>query len=164
MPWPLVTCGTRISLHSPSSCVPARNRCEALAVDKTNEQDSQKETAPAAHTKSCKRKKHPVLLVGDSLLRGTEAPICRPDIQSGEVCCLSGAKIWDVTERLPQLVKKHRLLFPTSFSVWANSTWSFQVTSVTWTFVGKTIQLCTSHPSGSWDALRTVSCYRCWTC
>ena len=104
MPWSLVTHGNRISLHSPSSCVPTSNRYEALAVDKTNEQESQGETTPAAHTKSHKRKQR-VLVVGDSLLRGTEAPICRPDIQSREACCLPGTKIRDITERLPQLVK-----------------------------------------------------------
>jgi len=33
-----------------------------------------------------------------------EAPICRPDTLSGEVCCLPGAHIRDVTKRLPSLV------------------------------------------------------------
>ena len=46
-----------------------------------------------------------MIVVGDSLLRGTEAPTCRPDALSREVCCLPGARIRDVTERLPSLVQ-----------------------------------------------------------
>ena len=46
-----------------------------------------------------------MIAVGDSLLRGTEAPICRPDALSREVCCFPGARIRDVTERLPSLVQ-----------------------------------------------------------
>lgn len=36
---------------------------------------------------------------------GIKTPFFWPDIQTREVCCLSEAKIQDVTERLPQLVK-----------------------------------------------------------
>ena len=46
-----------------------------------------------------------MLSKGDSLLRGTAAPICQPDREACEVCCLPGAKVRDVTERVPQLVK-----------------------------------------------------------
>lgn len=48
-----------------------------------------------------------------TLRRGTEAPSCLLDIQSSELCCLPGAKIQGVTERLPQLVQstdRYRLL------------------------------------------------------
>ena len=41
-----------------------------------------------------------VLVIGDSLLRGTKAPICHPGNISREVCCLPGARICDVMERL----------------------------------------------------------------
>lgn len=37
--------------------------------------------------------------------RGIEAPIYQPDIHSREVCYLPGAKIQDVTKKLPQLAK-----------------------------------------------------------
>lgn len=104
VPWFLVTHGNKISLHSPSLYVPTSNRYEALAADKIKEQDSLGETAPTAHTKNCKRKQ-PLLVVGESLLKGTEAPVCQPDIQSGEAGCFLGAKIRDVTERLSQLVR-----------------------------------------------------------
>lgn len=44
-------------------------------------------------------------MTGDSPPRGTEAPVCRPDNLSGEVCCLPGARICDITRRLPSWVK-----------------------------------------------------------
>ncbi|XP_060129222.1 uncharacterized protein LOC132591937 [Zootoca vivipara] len=53
-------------------------------------------------TKPMKRR---VVVIGDSLLRGTEAVICGPDKMSREVCCLPGAKIKDVTERLQGIIK-----------------------------------------------------------
>ncbi|TRZ06778.1 hypothetical protein HGM15179_020329 [Zosterops borbonicus] len=56
-------------------------------------------------TTSSIKKKRRVVLVGDSLLRGTEGPICRPDPSHREVCCLPGARVWDITERLPRLIE-----------------------------------------------------------
>ena len=57
-----------------------------------------------------------------TLLRGTEAPICQPDRESQEVCCLLGAKARDVAERVAQLIKStdhYPLLF---FHVGMNDT------------------------------------------
>uniref|UniRef100_A0A493TS73 Uncharacterized protein n=1 Tax=Anas platyrhynchos platyrhynchos TaxID=8840 RepID=A0A493TS73_ANAPP len=51
------------------------------------------------------KKERRVLVIRDSLLRGTEAPICRPDNLSREVCCLPGARVRDVRKALPQLIK-----------------------------------------------------------
>uniref|UniRef100_A0A803THE0 SGNH hydrolase-type esterase domain-containing protein n=1 Tax=Anolis carolinensis TaxID=28377 RepID=A0A803THE0_ANOCA len=48
-----------------------------------------------------------VLVVGDSLLRGTEAIISRPDGMARETCCLPGAKIHHITQRLSRLLKPH---------------------------------------------------------
>ena len=42
------------------------------------------------------RKKWQVIVMGDSLPWGTQAPICRLNQQPKEVCCLPGARIWDV--------------------------------------------------------------------
>ena len=56
-------------------------------------------------TTSATKKEWRVLVIGDSLLRGTEAPICRPDNLSREVCCLPGARVRDVRKALPQLIK-----------------------------------------------------------
>ncbi|CAJ0944909.1 unnamed protein product [Ranitomeya imitator] len=67
---------------------------------------SKKEKGTQQHvtTKStAKKQQRVVVVVGDSLLRGTEAAICRPDITAREVCCLPGAMIKDVTDRIPKL-------------------------------------------------------------
>lgn len=50
-------------------------------------------------------KRNDVLVVGDSLLKGTETSICWSDRNSQELYCLPGAKIWDIAERVLQLVK-----------------------------------------------------------
>ena len=44
------------------------------------------------------------IVVGDSLLWGTEGPICRPDPTCREVCCLPGAHIRDIARKVPGLV------------------------------------------------------------
>lgn len=46
-----------------------------------------------------------MLVIGDSLLRGTEAPICHPDTFSREVFCLMGAHICNITKKVTSLVK-----------------------------------------------------------
>ncbi|KAF7237249.1 Sarcosine dehydrogenase, mitochondrial [Varanus komodoensis] len=45
-----------------------------------------------------------VIVVGDSLLRGAEAVVCRPDLETREVCCLPGARIRHVKDRVECLV------------------------------------------------------------
>jgi len=81
-----------------------KNKYEALTTMDTQEQHLQEETPPAAHSRYHKKKRR-VLRVGDSLLSSTEVPICRPDRETHEVCCLLGAKAQDVAERVTQLVK-----------------------------------------------------------
>jgi len=51
------------------------------------------------------KKKRRVIVTGNSLLRGTEGPICRPDPSHGEVCCLPGARVRDAAKKLPGLVR-----------------------------------------------------------
>ncbi|RMC18188.1 hypothetical protein DUI87_05069 [Hirundo rustica rustica] len=51
------------------------------------------------------KKKRREIAVGDSLLRGTGGPICRPDPSHREVCCLPGARVQNITERLPALIQ-----------------------------------------------------------
>ena len=46
-------------------------------------------SAPRIATRTTKKRQW-VIVVSDSLLRGTEAPICWPDALSREVCCLLG--------------------------------------------------------------------------
>ena len=42
--------------------------------------------------------------VGDSLLRGTESPVCQPDPTRREVCCVPGAQVRDISRKLPSLI------------------------------------------------------------
>ncbi|XP_068809548.1 uncharacterized protein [Struthio camelus] len=67
-------------------------------------------------------KKRQVIVVGDCMLQGTEAPICRTDLLSREVCCLPGARIRDVMERLPRLVHASDYYPLLIFHVGANDT------------------------------------------
>ena len=43
-------------------------------------------------------------VIGDSVLKGTEGPIHRPDPLGREACCLAGAWVEDVKRMLPTLV------------------------------------------------------------
>jgi len=55
-------------------------------------------------TASVKNKSR-VIVIGDSLLKGTEGPICQPDSSHREVCCLPGAGVRDVATKLPGLMQ-----------------------------------------------------------
>jgi len=61
-------------------------------------------------------------VVGDSLSRGTEAPICRPGREAHEVCCLLGAEVRNVTERVAQHVKSTDDYLLLLFAVGTNDT------------------------------------------
>jgi len=62
------------------------------------------QSAPRITTDSA-RKKRRVIVIGNSLLRQTVGPICRPDPSHREVCCLPGARVRDVAKKLPGLVQ-----------------------------------------------------------
>jgi len=66
----------------------------------------------------------------DSLLRGIEAPICRPDREACKVCCLPGAKVRDVAKRVPQLVKSTDYYLLLLFHVGTNDTTSWNLGSI----------------------------------
>ncbi|XP_053898073.1 cytosolic Fe-S cluster assembly factor NUBP1 isoform X1 [Malaclemys terrapin pileata] len=85
-------------------------------VDDTSEGREQKENPSIGRhemhcpkdggfTATTPKRRRRVVVVGDSLLRGTESSICHPDRENREVCCLPGARIHDVMERLPRLIK-----------------------------------------------------------
>ncbi|XP_065410850.1 uncharacterized protein LOC135973127 isoform X2 [Chrysemys picta bellii] len=112
------------SVHAPAMEIQVSNRFHVLStgtnaesgLDDPSEGREQKETPPIGRQKMhCPRdggsttttpkRRRRVVVVGDSLLRGTESSICRPDRENREVCCLPGARIHDVTERLPRLIK-----------------------------------------------------------
>lgn len=60
-------------------------------------------SAPCLKTASS-RKERRVIVVGDSLLRGTEGPMCQPDPTRREVCCLPGIRVRDISRKLPSLI------------------------------------------------------------
>ncbi|GAB0209138.1 hypothetical protein GRJ2_003379500 [Grus japonensis] len=112
-------CGRRPAFSSSPtspSHVPLCNRYEALAVEGHSSEDvddSQatpevaprpKRPMPRVVTTPTKKKRR-VIVVGDSLLKGTEGPICRADPPLGEVCCLPGAHVKDIARKLPSLVQ-----------------------------------------------------------
>ncbi|CAM5160534.1 unnamed protein product [Natator depressus] len=112
------------SIHVPATQIQVSNHFHVLSkgtnaesgLDATSEGREQKETPPIGrHDMHCPRvggsmttapkRRRRVVVVGDSLLRGTESSIFRPDRENREVCCLPGARIHNVTEKLPRLIK-----------------------------------------------------------
>ncbi|KAK4825626.1 hypothetical protein QYF61_001306 [Mycteria americana] len=96
--------------------VPLHNRYEALEVEGQSMEDgddgpSIPEVSPRSERQTfhinitSARKRRQVIVVGDSLLRGNEGPICRTDPPLREVCCLPGARVKDITRILPSLVQ-----------------------------------------------------------
>ena len=51
------------------------------------------------------KKERRVIVVGDSVLRDTKGPICRPDPYHREVCCLPGARVRDIKKKATALVQ-----------------------------------------------------------
>ena len=62
-----------------------------------------RQSPPCLETASV-RKGRRGIVVGDSLLWGTEGSICRPDPTCKEVCCLPWAHIRDIARKVPGLV------------------------------------------------------------
>jgi len=63
-----------------------------------------------------------VLVVNESLLKGSEVPLWQPDRESQEICCFPGAKIQDIAKMLPELVKRTVYYLPLTFLVGMNGT------------------------------------------
>jgi len=113
--WVLAGGGRRIPSCPPSPPqVLLHNRYEALepegqANDRVDEGPRTRlprarQSAPRITTASTKTKRR-VIVIGDSLLRRTEGPICRLDPAHREFCCLPGAWVRDITRKLPGLVR-----------------------------------------------------------
>lgn len=93
------------SVTNSSSQVPLHNRYKALQMEPNNEDDyglSRLELSPrlswpvhCVKTTFIKKKRQ-VIGIGESLLRGTEGPICGPDTLVREICSLPGAQVKDV--------------------------------------------------------------------
>ncbi|RMC19378.1 hypothetical protein DUI87_03988 [Hirundo rustica rustica] len=98
----------------PLSQVPLQNRYEVLDLEGQLD-DLEENCLPSESpnydsserciTTSNIKKKTRVIVVGDSLLRGTEGPLCRLDPSHRAVCCLPGARVQNITERLPALIQ-----------------------------------------------------------
>ena len=96
--------------------MPLHNRYEALDLDRLGDMDvgespsvqerlpMASQSAPHFATMSV-RKKIRAVIIGDSLLRGTEGLICHLDPSHREVCCLPGARVRDVARNITRLVK-----------------------------------------------------------
>ncbi|KAK4811185.1 hypothetical protein QYF61_019816 [Mycteria americana] len=97
-------------------CPPCPHRYEALEVESQSMEDgddslSTPEVLPRSEERTSHinttstRKRRWVIVVGDSLLKGTEGLICQTDPPLREVCCLPGARVKDITRILPSLVR-----------------------------------------------------------
>ena len=100
----------------PPSQVPLHNRYEALELEGLGDVDVGEspsvqerlpkagQSAPRSATVSV-RKKRRAVVIGDSLLRVTEDPICCLDPSRREVCCLPGARVRGIARNITRLVK-----------------------------------------------------------
>ena len=96
--------------------MPLRNSYAALELEGLGEVDvgespSVQERLPKASQSAPRfappsvRKKRRAVVIGDSLLRGTEGLICLSDPSHREVCCLPGAQVRDVARNITVLDK-----------------------------------------------------------
>jgi len=96
--------------------VPLHDRYEYLVVEDWSLDDTgvnppapvelwRTENLTPCITSTSTRKKRRVTVVGDSLLRGREGPICQADPPHRDVCCHPGARVRDNTMKLPSLAQ-----------------------------------------------------------
>ena len=50
--------------------------------------------------------KRQVVVVGDSIIRGIDSILCKPDQESRMVCCLPGARVRDISDRLERILER----------------------------------------------------------
>ncbi|XP_059576257.1 uncharacterized protein LOC132247667 [Alligator mississippiensis] len=111
--WRTVTSGSRRQGLVSASPLRVGHRYGALTTVKETEEEHflAEEVIPVAPTRQAggslprQKKKRQVIVVGNSILRGKEGPICRLDPMVREVSCMAGAKIRDITEAIPALIK-----------------------------------------------------------
>jgi len=109
------TSGLPLSLSHLPRC-PYNTRYEALELEGLGDVDVGEspsvqerlpkagQSAPRSATVSV-RKKRRAVVIGDSLLRVTEDPICCLDPSRREVCCLPGARVRGIARNITRLVK-----------------------------------------------------------
>lgn len=86
--------GTRKMIPTPPADLQLWNRFRVSLAEQGLGASDPAEPEPRWST----RRKLQVIVLSDSLLQGTEAPVCRPDLLSQEVCCLPGPQIQDVVD------------------------------------------------------------------
>ena len=98
-----------MSPHNRFGALELLNEVEKYEENESNKEEDQGPPRPGHSRPGIKTssKKNPrrVIVVGDSILRGIEGPICRPDPLHREVCCLPGAHVKDLTAKVPALVR-----------------------------------------------------------
>lgn len=50
--------------------------------------------------------KRQVVVIGDSIIRGIDSILCKPDRESRMVCCLPGARVQDISDRLERILER----------------------------------------------------------
>ncbi|XP_019345243.1 uncharacterized protein LOC132243289 [Alligator mississippiensis] len=109
--WRMVTSGARPLTVETAPPVQLGNKYEALAALEECAVGKSALEEPAAITERAEgqpgkqKKRHCVIIVGNSLLRGTEGPICHPDPMVCEVCCLPRARIQDIMVMILDLIQ-----------------------------------------------------------
>ena len=111
---PARRCGRPPSRPTSVPQVPLCNRFEALKLEGAVVEGEVGELPPSVPKRrhpaprlitASSRKERRVIVIGDSLLEGTEGPICRPAPTRREVCCLPGARVRDISRKLPSLIR-----------------------------------------------------------
>ncbi|XP_068011472.1 uncharacterized protein [Melanerpes formicivorus] len=90
--------------EQPSRGEPKAKRTPPAVTASSGGKPKPKRSPPAITTSSTEKGRR-VIVVGDSLLGGTEGPICRPDPSHREVCSLPGAGVRDIAKRFPELIQ-----------------------------------------------------------
>ncbi|KAM7166038.1 uncharacterized protein RBU57_007054 isoform 1-T2 [Macrochelys suwanniensis] len=81
-----------------------QNGLQRIARENRNREDLLPEgTGDRPENRTITRKRQ-VYMIGDSLLRRIHRPVTRADPENSRVCCLPGAKIWDVDLRLKRIL------------------------------------------------------------
>ncbi|KFV68274.1 hypothetical protein N307_02380, partial [Dryobates pubescens] len=107
------------SRPSPPLLLPLHNKYEALQAEGSGDERAEEQPSREEPTAKCSsttvttsstKTRRRVIGVGDTLVRGTEGPICRPDPSHREVCSLPGAWVRDIARRHPKSTDYYLLL------------------------------------------------------
>lgn len=89
--------------------VPLRNRYIVLdTVEEADltEQDHSERDSGILPSAAIKRARRNAVVIGDSIVRGTDKRFCEPDKDTRMVCCLPGARVRDVSDRVQSILRR----------------------------------------------------------